>query len=78
MTINKVAVIGAGLMGSGIAAQIANSGTQVVLLDIVPPKLDDFGGNRSAFAEGAVKKLLKADPAPLYGWCAARHPLPPR
>lgn len=72
MTINKVAVIGAGLMGSGIAAQIANSGTQVVLLDIVPPKLDDFGGNRSAFAEGAVKKLLKADPAPLMTKAAAR------
>ncbi len=72
MTINKVAVIGAGLMGSGIAAQIANSGTQVVLLDIVPPKLDDFGGNRSAFAEGAVKKLLKADPAPLMTKGAAR------
>ena len=63
MTINKVAVIGAGLMGSGIAAQIANSGTQVVLLDIVPPKLEDFGGNRNAFAEGAVQKLLKAEPA---------------
>ncbi len=62
--INKVAVIGAGVMGSGIAAQVANAGLPVVLLDIVPPKLDNFGGNRNAFAEGAVAKMLKADPAP--------------
>ena len=64
MSINKVAVIGAGLMGSGIAAQIANAGLRVVLLDIVPPKPEDFGGDRSAFAKGAIQKMLKADPAP--------------
>ncbi len=64
MKINKVAVIGAGVMGSGIAAQVANAGLPVVLLDIVPPKIDDFGGNRNAFSEGAVEKMLKADPAP--------------
>ncbi|MAQ71826.1 MAG: hypothetical protein CL565_06500, partial [Alphaproteobacteria bacterium] len=34
--IKKVAVLGAGLMGSGIAAQIANAGYPVILLDIVP------------------------------------------
>ncbi len=62
--IKKVAVIGAGVMGSGIAAQVTNAGLPVVLLDIVPPKLEDFGGNRNAFAEGAVAKMLKADPAP--------------
>ena len=64
MEIKKIAVIGAGVMGSGIAAQVANAGLSVVLLDIVPPKLDDFGGNRNAFAEGAVAKMLKTDPAP--------------
>lgn len=64
MTINKVAVIGAGLMGSGIAAQITNAGHEVVLLDIVPPDPSKFGGDRSAFAKGAVEKMLKADPAP--------------
>ncbi len=37
MKINKIAVIGAGVMGSGIAAQVANAGYPVVLLDIVPP-----------------------------------------
>ena len=60
MTINKVAVIGAGVMGSGIAAQIANSGTPVVLLDIVPKDAED----RNVIAKGAVEKMLKADPAP--------------
>ncbi len=64
MAIEKVAVIGAGVMGSGIAAQVANAGLPVVLLDIVPPKLDDFDGNRNAFSEGAVKRMLKTDPAP--------------
>jgi len=59
MTIQKVAVIGAGLMGSGIAAHIANAGHDVVLLDIVP----DGAKNRNALAEGAVEKLLKANPA---------------
>lgn len=64
MTINKVAVIGAGLMGSGIAAQITNAGHEVVLLDIVPPDPSKFGGDRSAFAKGAIQKMLKSDPAP--------------
>ncbi|MAE50718.1 MAG: 3-hydroxyacyl-CoA dehydrogenase [Micavibrio sp.] len=64
MSINKVAVIGAGLMGSGIAAQITNAGHEVVLLDIVPPDPSKFGGDRSAFAKGAIQKMLKSDPAP--------------
>ena len=38
MEIRKIAVIGAGLMGSGIAAHIANAGCDVVLLDIVSKK----------------------------------------
>lgn len=63
-SINKIAVIGSGVMGSGIAAQVANAGVPVVLLDIVPPDLEKFGGNRNAFAQGAVEKMLKADPAP--------------
>ena len=58
--INKVAVIGAGVMGSGIAAQIANAGVPVVLLDIVPDGAED----RNVIAAGAVQKMLKADPAP--------------
>jgi 3-hydroxyacyl-CoA dehydrogenase len=35
-TIKKVAVIGSGIMGSGIACHFANIGVEVLLLDIVP------------------------------------------
>lgn len=59
-SIQKVAVIGSGVMGSGIAAQIANAGIPVVLLDIVPKDAAD----RSMLAKGAIDKMLKADPAP--------------
>ena len=47
MAISKVAVIGAGAMGAGIAAHVANAGVPVVLLDIVP----DGAANRNAIAE---------------------------
>ena len=36
--IRKVAVLGSGVMGSGIAAHVANAGIPVLMLDIVPPK----------------------------------------
>lgn len=61
MNIEKVAVIGAGVMGASIAAHISNAGVPVVLLDIVPENADD----RSIIAKTAVEKLLKADPPPL-------------
>ncbi len=54
--INKIAVIGSGVMGSGIAAQVANAGVPVVLLDIKIEGKD--------LAKDAVAKMLKADPAP--------------
>ena len=59
MAINKVAVIGAGLMGSGIAAHVANAGHDVVLLDIVP----DGAKKRSELAMNAVERMLKTEPA---------------
>ena len=68
MDIKKVAVIGSGVMGSGIAAQIANAGIPVVLLDIVPKDAAD----RSMLAKGAIEKMLKADPAPFMTKRAAR------
>jgi 3-hydroxyacyl-CoA dehydrogenase len=68
MAIERAAVIGAGLMGSGIAAQIANAGVPVLLLDIVPKDATD----RSMIAKGAIDKLLKADPAPLMSKAAAK------
>lgn len=62
MGIKRAAVIGAGVMGSGIAAHIANAGVPVLLLDIVPG--DAAPDKRSAIAEGALARLLKTDPAP--------------
>ncbi|MCK6417492.1 MAG: 3-hydroxyacyl-CoA dehydrogenase/enoyl-CoA hydratase family protein [Alphaproteobacteria bacterium] len=56
MTLSKIAVIGSGVMGSGIAAHITNAGVPVVLLDIKLPEKD--------LAKDAVARMLKADPAP--------------
>jgi 3-hydroxyacyl-CoA dehydrogenase len=58
--IRKVAVLGAGVMGAGIAAHCANAGIPVVLLDIAPP---DGKGGKNAIVQGAFAKLLKAKPA---------------
>jgi 3-hydroxyacyl-CoA dehydrogenase len=64
-TIKKVAVLGSGVMGSGIAAHIANAGVPVVLLDIVPkPKDGETISDRSMLARSAIEKMLKADLAP--------------
>ncbi len=62
-SIDRVGVLGAGIMGTGIACHLANAGKDVILLDIPPP---DGKGGRNAFAEGALKKALKAKPAPLF------------
>ncbi len=59
--IRKVAVIGSGVMGSGIAAQVANAGIPVLLLDIVPAGAND----RNTLAAGAIARMLKTEPAPL-------------
>jgi 3-hydroxyacyl-CoA dehydrogenase len=56
--IKNAAVIGAGVMGSGIAAHLANAGVPVVLMDIVPAEAK----NRNVIAEGALEKLLRSDP----------------
>lgn len=60
MNIDKVAVIGAGVMGASIAAHISNAGIPVFLLDIVPKDTS----NRNVIAETAIKQLLKASPPP--------------
>ena len=52
--IKKVAVLGSGVMGSGIAAVLANAGIPVLLIDM-PAK----EGGRNALAEGAIEKQLK-------------------
>ena len=66
--IRKVGVIGAGNMGAGIAAQVANAGVPAILLDIVPPGAND----RSIIASGAIERMLKTEPAAFMSKSAAR------
>ena len=56
----NIAVIGAGTMGSGIAAQIANAGHQVLLLDLAA-----HDGAENSPAEMAIDRLLASDPPQL-------------
>lgn len=73
--IKKAAVLGSGVMGSGIAAHLANIGIPVLLLDIVPNELtkDEMKKGltlespevRSRLSRSAMQKLLKQKPAPL-------------
>ncbi|TWT24369.1 3-hydroxyacyl-CoA dehydrogenase/enoyl-CoA hydratase family protein [Planomicrobium sp. CPCC 101110] len=73
--IQKAAVLGSGVMGSGIAAHLANIGIPVLLLDIVPNELlkeEEAKGLsledkavRNRFTESSIQKLLKHKPAPL-------------
>ncbi|MBE7199325.1 MAG: 3-hydroxyacyl-CoA dehydrogenase, partial [Parafilimonas terrae] len=66
--IRKVAVIGAGVMGSGIAAHVANAGVPVLLMDIVP----EGAADRNGLARGAVAKMLKTEPAAFMSPRAAK------
>ncbi|MFL7837783.1 MAG: 3-hydroxyacyl-CoA dehydrogenase NAD-binding domain-containing protein [Candidatus Promineifilaceae bacterium] len=67
--INKVAVIGAGTMGGGIAAHLANVGIPVVLLDIATPNLSDEEKQdpaaRNRLVETLYERMVKAKPANL-------------
>ncbi|GLB59734.1 3-hydroxyacyl-CoA dehydrogenase [Cytobacillus sp. NCCP-133] len=73
--IKKAAVLGSGVMGSGIAAHLANIGIPTLLLDIVPRELTDAEkakgltlenqAVRNRLSEGNRQKLLKQKPAPL-------------
>ena len=62
MRITKVGVVGAGVMGSGIAALAASAGFPVVLLDI-PGSDDPASPDRSAPAKKGLEKARKAKPA---------------
>ena len=48
-SIERVAVIGSGVMGAGIAAHCANAGCEVLLLDIVRDE-----SNRNSVATSAI------------------------
>ncbi|XBP82817.1 3-hydroxyacyl-CoA dehydrogenase NAD-binding domain-containing protein [Bacillus velezensis] len=73
--IKKAAVLGSGVMGSGIAAHLANIGIPVLLLDIVPNELtkDEMKKGltlespevRNRLSRSAMQKSLKQKPAPL-------------
>lgn len=75
-TMTKAAVIGSGVMGSGIAAHLANAGIPCLLLDIVPKDLTpeeekagltlDHPKVRNRLAAKAVAALPKSSTAPLY------------
>lgn len=74
--IQKVAVLGSGVMGSRIACHFANAGCQVILLDIVPKALNesetkkglDLNNSlvRNRIAHEALQTAIKSNPAPLY------------
>jgi 3-hydroxyacyl-CoA dehydrogenase len=66
--IRKVAVLGAGTMGSRIAAHIANAGLPVILLDIVPPgtAADADKATKNKFVLAALDGLKKSQPAAFF------------
>jgi len=68
--IKKVAVLGSGVMGSGIACHFANIGLKVLMLDIVPFDLSDQEkenpAQRNRIVNGALNAAIKSKPAPLY------------
>lgn len=74
--IKKVAVIGSGIMGSGIACHFANIGVEVLLLDIIPRELNDKEKAkgltlndqvvRNRLVNDSLAAALKSKPSPIY------------
>lgn len=81
--INKVAVLGSGVMGSGIACHFANIGLDVLLLDIVPRELSEAEQSkgmtlndkvvRNRIVNDALAAALKSKPSPIYMQSFARR-----
>lgn len=75
-TINKVAVVGSGIMGSGIACHFANIGVEVLLLDIAPKELTEAEQKkgltlehklvRNRIVNEQLANALKSKPSPIY------------
>ena len=68
--LKKVAVLGSGVMGSGIACHLANIGLEVLMLDIIPR---DLKGDklkdptlRNSIVNSALQNSIRSKPAPLY------------
>lgn len=74
--INKVAVVGSGIMGSGIACHFANIGVEVLLLDIVPRELNEKEKKkglslddkvvRNRIVNDSLQDSVKSKPSPIY------------
>jgi 3-hydroxyacyl-CoA dehydrogenase len=74
--INKIAVLGSGVMGSRIACHFANIGVKVLLLDIAPKEVSkkeiDKGLNldsktvKNRIVNEALASAIKTNPSPLY------------
>ncbi|MGG7035170.1 MAG: 3-hydroxyacyl-CoA dehydrogenase/enoyl-CoA hydratase family protein [Flavobacterium sp.] len=74
--IKKVAVIGSGIMGSGIACHFANIGVEVLLLDILPNELNETESKKGLSLENKIVRnrianehlanALKSNPSPIY------------
>jgi 3-hydroxyacyl-CoA dehydrogenase len=75
-SIKKVAVIGSGIMGSGIACHFANIGVEVLLLDIIPNELTEAEYKKGLTLESKIvrnrlvnehfQNALKSNPSPIY------------
>ncbi len=74
--IKKVAVIGSGIMGSGIACHFANIGVEVLLLDIIPKEPNEAEikkgltieskAVRNRIVNSNLQTALKSSPSPIY------------
>ena len=68
--INKVAIIGSGIMGSRIACHFANIGVEVLLLDIIPFDLSEEEkknkNKKNAIVNKALQNTLESKPSPIY------------
>ena len=75
-SINKVAVLGSGIMGSRIACHFANIGVEVLLLDIAPKELTpeeqakgltlDKPAVKNRIVSMALQTAIKTNPSPVY------------
>ncbi len=74
--INRVAVLGSGVMGSGIACHMANVGIEVLLIDIIPHELtkEEIAKGlsmedkvvRNRIVNNSLSSALKSKPSPIY------------
>lgn len=69
--IKKVGVLGAGIMGAGIASHVAGAGIPCLLLDIVPRDLPP-GGDRNLLAKKGLEMVLNSKPALIFSKADAK------